>query len=225
MEAHRIRRCAAAVAAAVLLVAVVLRFGGGGRGARRSGGVALGTAETDWMVRSVFATFKDSTKPDVQALLKEADNSTEVERLAVCKNLADMEDLVNEMKAEKQMAMLGSMSEMARSKGASKEPTTRPTLTRAGNATNGTDAGLVQNALLAKFNCPQEEEVGEVGEVVETCCCRVEVQHEGTWGTVCDDTFDDNAALVACRSAGRSDGTGVQNFGGGGEGEEAVPIW
>jgi len=88
MEAHRILRCAVAATAAVLLVAVVVRFGLGGSPldgragslslARRRGAVSLGTAETDWMVKSVFATFKDSTKPDVQALLKAAENSTEV---------------------------------------------------------------------------------------------------------------------------------------------------
>ena len=28
---------------------------------------------------------------------------------------------------------------------------------------------------------------------------RIEIQHNGQWGTICDDHWDDNAATVACR--------------------------
>jgi len=56
-------------------------------------------------------------------------------------------------------------------------------------------------------------------------CCRLEVYHLGTWGTVCDDYFSSAAALVACRSLGLS-GSGYQSaFGGQRRGFDDRPIW
>ena len=51
-------------------------------------------------------------------------------------------------------------------------------------------------------------------------CCRLQVFHDGQWGTVCDDSFGDTEATVACRQAGFAIGVGYQDFGGGED-----PIW
>jgi hypothetical protein len=56
-----------------------------------------------------------------------------------------------------------------------------------------------------------------------TCdACRLEVQYQHQWGTVCDDQFSDNGAAVACRSLGLPTAGAVQRqaFGGG-----SGPIW
>ncbi|XP_067669016.1 von Willebrand factor D and EGF domain-containing protein-like isoform X2 [Haliotis asinina] len=53
---------------------------------------------------------------------------------------------------------------------------------------------------------------------------RVEILHDNQWGTICDDTWDDNAARVVCRMLGYDDSPGkstpIKAFGGG-----SGPIW
>jgi len=57
-------------------------------------------------------------------------------------------------------------------------------------------------------------------------CCRVEVLHEDEWGTICDDTSDDDdahhlVANVICEQVGcKKEGTFKYSFGGG-----SGPIW
>ena len=36
----------------------------------------------------------------------------------------------------------------------------------------------------------------------ENCCCRLEVFYEGEWGTICDDSFNKDAGVIACRQMG-----------------------
>jgi len=56
-------------------------------------------------------------------------------------------------------------------------------------------------------------------------CCRVEIQHEGEWGTICDDVDDAKLSAVGnviCKKAGCKGGTGVYEFGGGADTQK---IW
>lgn len=50
---------------------------------------------------------------------------------------------------------------------------------------------------------------------------RLEIQHDGVWGTICDDGFDELDATVACRQLGYSSGTAYTD----GMGVDPIPIW
>jgi len=50
-------------------------------------------------------------------------------------------------------------------------------------------------------------------------CCRIEFEHDGQWGTVCDDGWTDADTAVACRGAGCSPEGGRAVLGGSGYGE------
>ena len=54
---------------------------------------------------------------------------------------------------------------------------------------------------------------------------RVEVFFDGQWGTVCDDGFDTDEALVVCRSCGYGMVNAVRPEAFFGEGDSNSPIW
>ena len=51
---------------------------------------------------------------------------------------------------------------------------------------------------------PEEPGNGDlhVADCQEDCCCRLEVFYDGSWGTICDDSFNDDAGVIACRQMG-----------------------
>ena len=53
---------------------------------------------------------------------------------------------------------------------------------------------------------------------------RLEVYYEGQWGTVCDDLFDNNAAMVVCRQLGLNP-VGATAVTRAGFGQGVDPIW
>ncbi|XP_056089433.1 deleted in malignant brain tumors 1 protein-like [Rhinichthys klamathensis goyatoka] len=97
---------------------------------------------------------------------------------------------------------------------------------------NGTESTLKDCVLSGRVqqNCSHEKDAGVIcGAKIQlqngssSCSGRVEVLHNGTWGTVCDDGWDDRDAAVVCREMGCGDAIEAKKgaFFGNGSG----PIW
>ncbi|NWU75976.1 WC11 protein, partial [Onychorhynchus coronatus] len=71
-------------------------------------------------------------------------------------------------------------------------------------------------------SCSDREKLRVIGEE-DGCSGRVEIWHQGSWGTICDDTWDMADANVVCRQLGC--GSAVSALSEAAFGEGTGPIW
>jgi len=88
-----------------------------------------------------------------------------------------------------------------------------------GNALGSHNCGHHEDVGVACTNLPADANLRLQGGTDNRG--RLEIFHDGQWGSVCDDYFDMNDAHVACRQMGFGSATeSIQHFGGG-----SGPIW